>query len=132
MRVTLNVLAMTLGLALAACSGDSSTGTSGGTTGGGTTGGTTSGGGTTGGVSSDTVAACSSFCSHELTCLNPGANTGGCSAACSNYQTYYSGAATCTDWKALFNCLGGLPCSDFSGSPNPSDFSNCATQGGCH
>jgi len=86
--------------------------------------------------SNDAAGACTSYCTHILGCLNE--PTAGCSAACSDPAAYNPSGGSCTNYTALFNCLAGLPCADFTGVGDGgfvdggSGIADCATQGGCH
>jgi len=123
MRGTLTLVVVTLGLALAACGG--STASDGGTSGG-TTGGT---------MGNDPTSACVAFCSKELSCL--GAPTSSCGSSCANLAGQMQGF-TCSDATGFFNCLAGLPCSDYTalldggGGNFSTDVVNCGNANGCH
>jgi hypothetical protein len=122
------LMGVCLVLALVGCSssdnGDGGTSTGGSTNGGSSTGGTSTGGG------GDLVSACNGYCDKILSC--DGAPTNGCGAACSDPNNYApSGMNGCSNLTGLFNCLAGLPCSDFTGSGGTADIENCGVQN-CH
>jgi hypothetical protein len=81
---------------------------------------------------SDPVSACTGYCEHAASCegVNGSAIDNACKQSCADAGSLVipcdGGSAT-----TYFNCLGALPCSDFSADAALSAFQGCLQQMGC-
>jgi hypothetical protein len=87
----------------------------------------------------DPTSACTGFCKHYLSCngLSGSAVDNACSQSCADASAYTQGYqcknpnVTLTNF---YNCLEGLPCSDYSldaGTSAVDAFAGCALSSGC-